>query len=531
MMASALSAAAALTASCSDDDYVFKPDYEVTVKADTTVNVTINGAVTHQTIDGFASADAWNMDYVGKYWSENAKEGIARLLFSKDIKNNQPDGIGLSMWRMNLGGGTAEQGDDSGINDKPERRAECFLSKDGTYNWSKAAGQMYFMEKAKEYGVNDFVLFSNTPPVYYTKNGKGYSNSGALSNLKTEHYDDFADFLATCASHFKEQGYNISYISPVNEPQFDWNGGQEGSGWANYQVADLIKRLDAKMTEKNLDDTKILVGEAAAWNYLYEVASDVSLPRSNVIDNFFNSSSSNYIGSLTHVPPVVCAHSYWLDTSFNQLQETRRKAAEAAKAQGLSLWQTEWSMMSETYEGISSYSGASYMDLALAMAGVMHFDLTEADVTSWSYWTTCERERWDQKSRFYLIRLIPSGGDYGDLDKGGTYEASKNLWVLGNYSLFVRPGYKRVDIDVPVTGDRLLASAYVSENEDKLVVVYTNLMKKSVKLETTININGRTAKNPKEYVTSATRNLKGVGSEETNILEARSVATVVYDLE
>lgn len=36
--------------------------------------------------------------------------------------------------------------------------------------------------------------------------------------------------------------------------------------------------------------------------------------------------------------------------------------------------------MSEKYEGISSYDAASYMDLALAMAQVIHTDLTVANV-------------------------------------------------------------------------------------------------------------------------------------------------------
>ena len=88
------------------------------------------------------------------------------------------------------------------------------------------------MEKAKEYGCESFVLFSNTPPVYYTYNGQARSDKGSSSNLKTEHYGDFADFLATCAKHFVDEGYSISYISPVNEPQYNWNGNeQEGSAW------------------------------------------------------------------------------------------------------------------------------------------------------------------------------------------------------------------------------------------------------------------------------------------------------------
>ena len=525
-----LAASAVLTVGCSDSNESSTSDdsHLPTIDTDMEMAVSIDCSQVFQTIDGFSSSDAWNMDYVGKYWAEKDKEGIARLLFSQGRDYyDQPEGIGLSMWRVNVGGGSAEQGDASGINDQPERRAECFLNADGSYSWNKASGQQYFMRKALEYGVDNFVLFSNTPPVYYTKNGLGFSNSGANTNLKDDCYGKFADFLATVAEHFSSEGYPIKYVSPVNEPQYNWDGGQEGSGWQNSEVAKLVRELDGSLTAKGLSDTKIMVGEAGAWNYLYESGGDEG--RGNVINNFFDPASENYIGDLAHVPSMVCAHSYWLDTSWNELQTTRAKVADAAKARGLSLYQTEWCMMSEKYEGISNYDNASYMDLALAMAQVIHTDLTVANVTSWSYWTTCERERWSQKSRFYLIRLTPAGGDYGDLDEGGTYTASKNLWVLGNYSLFIRPGYRRVAATPAEQGSDFLVSAYVSPGNDKLVVVYVNLKKESVKVENTIS-GGVTASDAVEYITSEGRDLREVGSEMLTVVPARSVATIVYNL-
>lgn len=119
-----------------------------------------------------------------------------------------------------------------------------------------------FHGKAKEYGCDQFILFAGTPPVYYTKNGKGWSSSGESANLKDDCYDDYADFLATVAQHFTDEGYNISLISPVNEPEFDWTGGQEGSGWRNSEVARIARELDAKLTEKGLSNTKMLLAEA-----------------------------------------------------------------------------------------------------------------------------------------------------------------------------------------------------------------------------------------------------------------------------
>ena len=115
--------------------------------------------------------------------------------FSSEIQSGQPKGIGLSMWRVNLGGGSAEKGEASGIEDK-SRRAESYLTDDLTLDWTRCKGQRYFLQRAKEFGCQSIVLFSNTPPVQYTSNGKGFSNSGGVSNLKDECYTDFARYMS-----------------------------------------------------------------------------------------------------------------------------------------------------------------------------------------------------------------------------------------------------------------------------------------------------------------------------------------------
>lgn len=70
--------------------------------------------------------------------------------------------------------------------------------------------------------MEKFILFSNSPLVQYTKNGKGFSASGGNSNLKDDCYDDYAAYMAEVADKFVKAGYNVSHISPVNEPQYDW---------------------------------------------------------------------------------------------------------------------------------------------------------------------------------------------------------------------------------------------------------------------------------------------------------------------
>lgn len=293
--------------------------------------VTIDIGKTFQTIDGFGASDCWTANYVGRDWEANQKESIARLLFSQDINNGTPEGIGLSMWRFNLGAGTAEQGDDSGIDDK-SRRAESFLNADGTYDWSRQQGQQYFLEKAREYGCGSFVMFSNSPPVHYTYNGKGFSARGARSNLKEEHYDDFAAYMANVAEYFKNnKNITFSYISPVNEPQYNWESGQEGSGWQNAEIKRLVMGLDNALSRKNLD-SRILITESGDWEYLYKIKGDAA--RSNQITEFFSPESANYIGDLTHVDLLIGGHSYWTDGNWDTMKSVRSQLGAAASAKG-----------------------------------------------------------------------------------------------------------------------------------------------------------------------------------------------------
>jgi O-glycosyl hydrolase len=206
----------------------------------TAAEVLIDPGIVYQTMRGFAASDCWCGNFVGKYWNEQEKEQIARWLFSKDFDDDgNPMGIGLSMWRVNLGAGSEEQGDSGGIgtggdyrNSRVTRRAESFLDNTtGDFNWNQQAGQQYFLRKAKEYGVESFVAFSNSPPIRFTRNGKAYATGDKKANLQSGYFDDFAVYMAEVAKHFNDtEGITFDYISPVNEPQYTWNGnGQEGS--------------------------------------------------------------------------------------------------------------------------------------------------------------------------------------------------------------------------------------------------------------------------------------------------------------
>ena len=388
----------------------------------------------------------------------------------------------------------------------------------------------YLYSHAKELGCNNFVLFSNTPPVQYTYNGKGFSARGGLSNLKPEHYGDFAGYMADVAARYTAEGYHISHISPVNEPQYNWDSGQEGSGWTNDEVAALARELDMSLDDRGLS-TDILLGESGDWEYLYKVKGDAN--RSNVFSAFFTPGSSAYVGDLAHVKNLICGHSYWTDGTWDGMRNVRKQVAQAAGQYNLDVWQSEWSMLGDNYSSSEfvGYEQASEMDIAFYMSKVIHNDLTVAGVSSWSYWTSMDVSRWGHKNRFLLISLVPAGGEYGDIEQEGSSQATATLWVLGNYSRFIRPGYRRIALDLNESRT-FFGSAWLSPEGDKVVAVYTNMSDKAVRLGETHVGWSNEAKSIATYTTTGSKNLvEGtVAAGKQVILEAKSVTTVVYSL-
>ena len=499
--------------------------------------VRIDTSVRYQTIQNFGASDCWTTEFIGNYYSETEKAKAAKWLFSRQTDaNGNPEGIGLSCWRVNVGAGSATQGEDSNIAEEIHR-TECFLNEDGTYDWTRQDGQQWFMQRAKEYGVEHFLLFSNSPPIYYTKNGKANANNQNIScNLKTSCFDDFAEFLATVAQHFSDEGYNVTYIDPVNEPQYDWKSGQEGSPWENSDITKLAKQLNRSIASRGLN-SKILIPEAGSLACLYAGTS----PRGNKqIEAFWKrSNTSTYIGNLASLAPIAAGHSYWSISSDEAIREVREKVRDEAAKYGVEVMQTEWSMLDDasTSAGFpASYAEATKMGIALYMGKLIQCDLAIGNMVGWSYWTAFSQEKWGQKNRFHLIRVNTKGDtgeeSEGDLKQGGKLTADKNLWVLGNFSRFIRPGYMRIELEGADDMTSLLGSAWMSPDESEVVAVLVNITQARRKVNLSM-LSGDAAE-VRTYVTDRGRNLRFDSSlQDLHNMElpARSVVTVVIGLE
>ncbi|WP_246343863.1 glycoside hydrolase [Adhaeribacter radiodurans] len=464
--------------------------------------ITIDTKKQAQTIDNFGAAGCWYAEGIGKFWPTQKKEKIAELLFSQeqDAQGN-PKGIGLSAWRFNIGGGTAEQGDNSGIKDV-NRRVESFLKPDGTYDWSKQAGYTWFVKKAKNYGVDKLIAFSNTPPVQMTKNGLGFKTEKDFrTNLKPDQTEAYTNFLTEVLQHYEKQNLRFDYISPVNEPQWDWTGKmgeakQEGSPWRNDEIAQVVKSLDKALENKKLT-TQIILPEAAKLTFLYGDTTHSS----RQVQQFFGKKSPNNLSNLKHLPKLVVGHSYFTENGDQETVTIRQQLADTVRQYGVQFWQSEYSMLADGFrEGTKARR--STMDCGLFLAKLIHQDLTVANAAAWQFWNAFEPGKPDFDTRYYLIALQPNA-NYTD----GEFYQTKNLWALGHYSLFIRPGMNRLQINrndnlSPLEAAQKVMVSSFADKSGKVVVVAINYEAEARSLQ--LNLKGYSSgATYKRYVTTA----------------------------
>lgn len=483
--------------------------------------INLNPSQTFQTIDNFGASDAWSCQFVGN-WAEEKKNAIADLLFSTDTDHNgNPRGIGLSLWRFNMGAGSAQQGEQSGIWDE-WRRAESFLEDDGTYNWENQAGQQWFLQAAKERGVEKILAFTNSPPVQFTKNGKAYAYNGQ-SNLATDQYHNFANYIANVIQGLGEKGIEINYISPVNEPQWDWSdGGQEGSPFWNEEISGIVRALNSALEEKELE-TRIDIAEAGKINYLY--ASEDKPGRGNQAYVFFKPNSTHYVGDLSRVGNAISAHSYFTTSPFSEAVKKRKKlAAEIASINGLKYWMSEYCVLGDNAGEIEGNGRELGIGPALYIARVIHNDLVISNASAWHWWLAVSP--YNYKDGLIYIDKTKMNGNF--------YE-SKMLWALGNFSRFIRPGAVRIGVqseDLNESKSSLLVSAYRHPADNQLISVIINSGNEPEEIQ--MDFGGVELKDIRLYKTSKDENLwidKEISDGGSFTVAPRTITTLVGNIQ
>ena len=479
----------------------------------TSIQIQIDETKTAQTIHNFAASDAWACQFVGG-WPDEKRNAIADLLFSTDtLSNGNPKGIGLSMWRYNIGAGSANQGSTSGINDEWRRAASLI---DNT-QLSLIQSQNWFLSAAKERGVKQFLAFYNSPPVELTNNKKAFASNG-VCNIDNANYSLFAKQAVSSIQQIESStGIRFNFLSPVNEPQWDWSdGGQEGCPYNNTEISNLVKSFDKELTSQR-PDIKILLPEAGHLKYF--LSNSDKLNKDNQVNTFFDPNSAQYIGNLSSVYPAAASHSYFSTSPAKDAIDLRKKVNDVMNTKaGLQFWQSEYCILGDNAGEINGNNRDLGMSSAMYIAKVIQQDLVWLNASAWQWWLAVSP--YDYKDGLVYVDKNKTNGSFYD---------SKMLWVLGNYSRFIRPGMIRVESSV--NDNDLLVSGFKDATTGKLVLVIVNLVTidKPVALKKTNNMVSQ-SQQLITYTTNESKNLeKKIIKASELVVPARSVMTVIVD--
>ncbi len=478
-----------------------------------TVNVRMELLDRQQEITGWGTSAAWWAQMVEN--TETADE-YAKLLYSKE-------GLGLNVYRYNVGGGEREN-PNTRLWRESSRSTDSFLvpevyAETGKleYDFTKDANAQQMLFRSLEYGcIDTVILFANSP--HYLMTVSGQASGGlkpAQSNLKKECYEDFADYMLDIAEYFISEGVPVKYISPINEPQWDWGGdwvGQEGCHYEIDEVIEVARVFARKIKERGLD-IKLSMAESG----------EIGDHAMDCIELLYADEE------IASVMGTYAYHSYWRDDNFalkyafgNYLK---------AKFPGVEVEMSEWCELPCKHE-------TQDIEAGLIMARTMCEDITLTGVNSWSSWVAVN------EGGNMADSMIAVDGDYND------FELTKRYYAMAHYTKFIPVGSKVIDTDISVADIEMEKAWWTQWIDDKEYPVY-NVIKNDFYVSgyvtpdgdyVAVIINeaeeGRKVRFDKFwniaeiYTTDAERNLeltaeKGIGFKNIEI-GPKSITTVVF---
>ncbi len=399
-------------------------------------SIGVNQYETHQTFETFGTSSCWWSQSIAD--EETARE-IARLLYDDET------GLGLDVYRYNIGGGEK---------DNPEcriwdvnRRTESFYvlnSETGEYefDFTREKNARRMLDMAVEHGAEEVILFCNSP--HFSMTLSGHASGGLepdVSNLPKENYGEFVDYVLTIADWFVAQGYPVTAISPINEPQWSWGGewvGQEGCHYTADEAVELLELFAVTMQERN-SPYKLSgpeSGELSPGYYEY-------------IDKFFASEILNEFCD------TYSGHSYWLDN--NNYLKTMAGDKFRNEYPDKKLEMSEWCELPMTLD-------ATTIDSGLYMANIIVQDLNLLGAVSWQSWTAVNGDG--------VLDFVN-----GELVKYNRYYAYKH------FSQFIKEGMSRVTVlDSLEEKSNIASTAFKGDGETVIILINNAEESKDIRL-------------------------------------------------
>lgn len=457
------------------------------------VTVAVDASRAVKSFEGWGTSLCWWGNVIGNY-PEKTCDSIVSLLFDTS-------GLGLNILRYNIGGGEPASHNHMGAG----REIEGYkTTESSTYDWKRDAAQRKVMLSAKsKIDKNHFIAeaFSNSPPWWMTNSGCASGGKNGASNLKSNYYKAFADYLTDVVKHFKDEwGVTFRTLEPFNEPISDWwkeNGGQEGCHFSRNEQMTLIKDVSVKLQEKNLT-TEIAASDETGYNETIDTY------------NAFNTTTRSLISQIN-------THGY----SGTKRREIRDVALRDKKR----VWQSELdgSGAAKPFDVWAHNHNDIVPGLDIAERFIK--DLKELQADAIIFWQIVESEQ-------AQISLNKNWGCiHADFNGGEKFYLTKKYYSVKQFTKFIRPGSTLLDVS---NAD---AVAFISASNDKLIIVQRNATDADVNYEYKLGNFKNIAENASLWRTSASENFVNTGTVAVSdgVIKATSkklsVTTIVVDVQ
>ena len=287
----------------------------------------------------------------------------------------------------------------------------------------------------------------NSPPSTMTINGKTYAECPEkegefVSNLRDDCFDVFAKYVVDSVEAYIEEGIPVTYVSPINEPQWQWDETkhQEGCHYTPEEAVRIFKAVVAELNRRavgnpKLQNVKLSMPETAQW---YQ--------RAYVHDMY------HLMCTDPDIAPYVdhfAAHSY----GTTKVQKIDTRAYFDSLGIDIPLHQTEWAPLHADF--------TDNMDFALEMAHVMCEDFAILHTRHWTWWLGVSGFSW------------PDGIICVDKKTGGSITLPKRYFTMLHHSRFIK-GLYNITMEQKDLPEGITGAAYADESGSNIVLILVN---------------------------------------------------------
>jgi glucuronoarabinoxylan endo-1,4-beta-xylanase len=318
-------------------------------------------------------------------------------------------------------------------------------------------GELAVMHQAQSLGCNQIWATEWSAPAAF-KSNNNVDNGGTLL---TADYAAYAQYLLNYAKMCEANGVTLICISPQNEP--DMNVSYESGIWTGQLFHDFISQSMGPTFTGN--PTQIMMPEPS-HNALLTMGCAADGDANCTLNDANAAKYVSFLGTHLYYSSVPAA---FANLQLNDAPGVTRE-----------FWETE------IYDQITATSPDPSMGSGLFLASLLHNSIAAAGMNAFHYW-------W----------LQSSGNDNGGLIQAdGTL--TKRLYVMGNWSRFVRPGSYRISATAnPSAG--VTVSAYKNTLSGQYVIVAIN--GSNAVANQTFTLNGITSTLVTPWVTGPNDNL------------------------